>query len=273
MALWLNRRQCLQVAALAALGGCTATVVRPDIETRHYTVDWGNLDAPILPMQGVSVRSVILAPSQWPLEASLKRLLQGDFVGVLDALRITFTPSRLPTGLLSDLYDRGFVPVYVRVENNSTEQRRFQPERLALDAGGDPLLPVGGDSLPAAFNEVDWERTALAVASVVLIVWLISDGRSRGDLGRAFGVPHGKGRRAGHANIYVSDPLLYEQTGGPAPDAGGHPAPSAPPPERRADPGVLRDELLAPGEAREGLVFFHHKGRLVDWSRARLSGR
>jgi hypothetical protein len=266
----ITRREALQWAACAALAGCTRAVSRPEIQTRYYSVDWAALDAPVLTVGGLNVRSVILSPTQWPLEGSVKRLLTGDFVGVLDALKITFTPSQLPSGVLRDLYDAGFVPAYLRVENPAPEARGFFPERLALDIGGDPLTPVPPDTLPPAFREMDWERTALSVAFVALIVLLIAERRSGG-------LMPGYNVTTGRPGIYVGGSVRSEE--GPSRygavditgEIGSGQTPGAPGARPRHDPGVLRAEVLGPGEAREGLVFFYHKGRMVDWSRARLA--
>jgi hypothetical protein len=51
-----------------------------------------------------------------------------------------------------------------------------------------------------------------------------------------------------------------EEPGGPAPGSG-------------ADRSLLRAEVLAPGEVREGVVLFRHKNATVDWGSARLAAR
>jgi hypothetical protein len=236
----------------AFVAGCTRQVARPDVAARHFAVDWDRLDAATLSVDGLTVRAVLLTPAQWPLEGSVKRLLRGDFLGVVDALDLTFHAARIPEGALRDLYREGLVPAYVRVTNPGAAALPFVPERLAVDApGGDPLPAVQAESLPAQLSELDWERTGLLlVASLLLVVVVMSE------------------RNSGGATRLLGDvtELPVRVVIGRADRAGGPEAGAQPPPDR----GVLNARVLPAGGAMEGFVFFRHSGRMVDWAAARI---
>ena len=65
------------------LFACTSTVPRQAVEVRRYKVEWDNLDSQQMKMGALEVRSLVLTPSQWPLEAGLTRLFEGDFTGFI----------------------------------------------------------------------------------------------------------------------------------------------------------------------------------------------
>ncbi len=246
------------LVAMALLAGCTREVARPAIETRHFGVDWEHSAVEALPLDGLTLRGIVLTPAQWPLEGSLKRLLASDFIGVIDALDLRFHSSTVPGGVLREIYDAGFLPVYARVTNTTSEPRGFFPQRLTVQ--GEPgrvLYPVEAQSLPQHLRRMDWERTAVVtLAALVLVAVLVAgregrlDARSAGDVtdlsARVIVAPCGT-RRAGGAGR-----------------SGAEPAPPA-------DPGVLAAGLIAPGETRQGFIFFAHRGEWVDWKTAQLA--
>lgn len=249
------------VTLAAFLAACTRQEVRPPVEVRHFQVDWEHADAPPLEGAGLVARGILLTPTQWPLEGSLKRLVKGDFMGVIDAFDLRFHSSTIPGGVLEDLYGRGFVPAYVRVENTSGETRLFTPEDLVVrDQGGGELASANPDDLPRTFTRVDMERTLLAAASIALIVVVLVSGREgRLDLNTADVALRVPGQ------VYV-EVNVQPQFGAEAPAA-----------EIGAGPGtdrsLLREQALAPGEAREGIILFLHRQALVDWPSAHLAWR
>ena len=239
----------------AFLFSCTQQVPRESIEVRSYRVDWDALGAETLQWDGVAVRGVVLTPAQWPLEGSLKRLLDGDFLGVIDALELSFQPSTIPEGVLRELFDKGFLPAYLRVHNTADEPRVFTPLRLAVQVNGLIYLqPVQREELPRHLREIDWMRTGTAVAVVALIVVLLV-------------VAAKEGRGSGSKPGYTVDLLV--QAGGQPSQLFGSPSPrvTAPP----SDTGLLEEMTLQPGESREGFLLFRAPEAVQDWSTARLA--
>lgn len=255
------------VAALTLgvfLAACTTQQARPPLELRHFSVDWEHAGAQELDVQGVRIQARVLTPTQWPLEGSLKRLLQGDFIGVIDAFDLRFRSSTIPPGILEDLYDRGFVPAYLRVENRSTEARAFQPALLAVrDQSGQDLPAADPEDLPRTFTRMDMERTLLAAAGVVLVVVAIAAAQ-KGQLN--LGSENVLIEPSKHVYVNVAVQIPSEAAAGEAPE-GGPAAGSG------ADRSLLRAEVLAPGAAREGVILFIHKNATVDWKSARLTAR
>ena len=103
--------------------------------------------------------------------------------------------------------------------------------------------------LPRHLREIDWVRTGVGVAAVVLIVVLLV-------------VAAKEGRGSG------STPLYQLRLPGPGL-----------PPEQRvtgptfrpSDTGLLEELTLQPGESREGFLLFRVPGAVQDWSTARLA--
>jgi hypothetical protein len=238
------------------LAACTHPVARPPIEVRHFAVDWDALGLARQPMDGLTVEGLVLTPAQWPLEASLKRLVQGDFRGVIDAFDLSFHSSRVPAGALERLYEAGYLPAYVRVRNPDAEPHPFWIERLGVEVDdGTGLVPVAPEELPQRFEEVDWAQAGMVLVSAVLLVAIIAAGR-RGDV-----------EVRGGANLgHLPGQVFLEGSRGSRRGSRVRPAPAAP----RADPALLRNERLQPGEQREGFVLFRVTGSVVNWKSARL---
>ncbi len=108
------------------------------------------------------------------------------------------------------------------------------------------LPPAGVAELPPYFRKTDWERTGLAIAAVALLVVLVA-ASARDD-----------GPRRGH--------VRFHHLGGPRGPVSPRRPPVGPPSRR----GYLQPDVLEPGEAREGLVFFRLDGPVADWRTARL---
>lgn len=232
------------------LFACTRTVPRPAVEVRRYKVEWDKLEAQRFTLgaegtRGLEVRGLVLTPAQWPLEAGLTRLFEGDFTGFIEGLDLSFRSSRLPDGVLRDLYDAGFLPVYLRVRNPGPQPLVFEPIRLGVQLDGDKiLLPVPVEDLPRAFRRMDWARTGMTVIVVLALVVLIA-ASARND--RRY--PAGR-------------PILHFR-GGYSPRGPGAPGPA----NRR---GYLGRGTLRPGESREGILFFLLEQKAADWKTARL---
>lgn len=254
------------VTLAAFLAACTRQEVRPPVELRHFQVDWEHAGAQDLAAQDLRIQAVLLTPTQWPLEGSLKRLLHGDFMGVIDAFDLRFRSATIPSGILEDLYGRGFVPAYVRVENRAAEPRVFQPATALTvqDRAGQELPAAEPEDLPRTFTRVDVQRTVLTAAVVVLVVAaIVAQRKGELNLGTPYVSPYSGGH--GYVEVGVQAPIGGEpggESGGPAPAPGSG-----------ADRSLLRAEVLAPGEVREGVVLFRHKNATVDWGSARLAAR
>ncbi len=277
------------ITAVAFLCACTHQVERPEVDVRHFAVDWEHAGVAPLLVDGLTVQGLVLTPVQWPMESSLKRLLQGDFMGVFDALDWRFHPSTVPGGILEDMYKRGFLPAYVRVVNGQGEPRALIPERLTLQVQGGQVgsalvgggqagvgqnstqleAPIPPEALPGAFSEVDWEQTALNLVTVALLVAVVVAGRNnRGNVSGDIFV-RGPGRvyvggNYARGGVYVEGTMPYPGSTGSAAGDAGVLAPR--------DRGLLRAGMLAPGEEREGVLFFRVPHGLVDWQTAKLVG-
>jgi hypothetical protein len=259
----------------AFLPACTRQEVRPPLEVRHYRVDWERVGDPVVTGGGTRVQGMLLPPTQWPLEGSLKRLLHGDFLGVWDAFDLRFHSSEIPTGVLEDLYDKGYVPAYVRVFNPASTPIPFTPVLLVVrDRAGVELAAAEPDELPRVFSRVDIERTVFLVVGVALLVAAVVAGREgRLDL-RPVNVGRELARATSGAHVQIDLQVQANADVGndSSPDASGTGATGAYVPYGQ-DRGLLRAGTLAPGEQREGLVLFDHKERTVDWGSAKLAVR
>ena len=240
------------VVLAAFLAGCTKDVVRGPMDTRHYAVDMAQLDARRIVSEGLAMESLVLTPAQWPLEASFKKLFQGDFIGIIDNFDLSFRSSRLRDDTLERLFDAGYLPVFLRVRNQEQEELRFAPEALVVMADSSvTFYPVSPAELPARFREIDWAQTGLnvvlAALMVVLIVASAKQGRSRGRgyyrlPNRGIAITSGRGSRRGRTRPTV----------------------------RASDEGLLRAGSLKPGESMEGFLFFQMDQTVADWTTARI---
>lgn len=262
-------RPVLALLVLAAfLPACTRTTARAPIEVRRYAVDWRAVDAPVLRWDGLAAQGLVLTPAQWPLEASLKSLLAADFSGVVAGLDFGFHSSSIPAGVLEELYDEGYLPAYVHVENEGSAPARFDPLWLIVRVDDDTLLPPAtAEELPERLRRVDWVQTGAAVVAVALMAVLVAAGRKGGGSG---GGTHVMIRADLNPGFFVQgSSIRAARERDRAARAAAAGAAQAPTPPRR-DPGLLRAETLAPGEAREGFLLFSLVDGVRDWQSARL---
>lgn len=239
----------------ALLFACTHQVAREKVGVREYRVEWEALKAPLLRWEGLEAQGVVLTPAQWPLETSLKRLMEFDLEGFIAGLDFSFHSSRIPTGVLEELFEEGYLPAYVRVENPGEEPRRFDPLQLAVNVDERVFMtPIYPEDLPATFKRIDWIRTGTAAIAMALVVVLLvaaaKEGRSSHvpDIGRL------------DTGIFISSDRH------PTPAAGdGARAMSSTP-----EPGLLSHTVIAPRQVREGILLFRLEGPVRDWTTARL---
>lgn len=247
----------LLLAGLLLLG-CTRHVPRAPVDVRRFSIDQAALAGP-LQMDGLTLRSMVLTPAVWPLESSYKRLLNGDFIGVFEAFDLRFRSTRIPEGALAEFYAADLLPVYLHVENASARAAAFTPALLRVAFAGDALLfPVDADTLPQTVSRIDWTRTAALTAALLLIVVLVAAG---GD----------DNSDSLHLSLDVGDATLRGAS--MHRDATGYGRESRSMPSIRPDHGLLRAQVLQPGERREGIVFFAiRQPPALDWQSARLVG-
>jgi hypothetical protein len=247
----------LALLILAAyLFSCTRQVPRGAPETRHFAVEWERLERQQVEWSGWAVEGVPLTPAQWPLEASLKSLVSGDFEGIIDRFDLAFHSSTLEGEVLEDLFEAGYLPVYVRVINTGAEPRVFAPAALTLLADNETrLFAVTPEELPARFEKIDWGATGAAVIvatlTVLLVVLAAKEGRDSAP-GRYWDAP---------ARVMVET-----RTGVPGSRRGALPGPAKP--DTR---GLLTPVELAPGATSEGFLFFRLDQDIKDWHSVRLS--
>lgn len=270
-AIWF--RMLAMVVAASLLVACTRSVARKPLEERHYRVDWEQMDSQQVRLpNGLIADGVPLTPAQWPLEGSLKRLGQLDFIGVFTDFDLRFSSSSLDHETLRNLFDEGYVPVLVRVRNPGAEPLFFSPVQLSLLADAETrLYTVPPEVLPERFSKVDWGRTAGAVLMSVLFVFVVlaaaKDGRSPSMNFVRFGseistdLAHGAALEssAGRKSLDQGSTMGGEGQAGSMQEA-------------RKTPGVLYSASVAAGGQMEGFVFFQLDQTVVDWRTVQLSG-
>ncbi|MEE8395808.1 MAG: hypothetical protein V3S29_07115 [bacterium] len=266
---------------------CTRTVPREPLEKRTFQVDWDALDSRRTLVNGLAVDSIVLTPAQWPLEASVKRLFQLDFIGVFSDLDLTFRSGNLRSDVLRKLYGEGFLPAYVRVANHGRRPARFSPGDYAVRVDKERLFhPVPAGELPAKFSEIDWVGTGTAVVLaalfVVLAVAAAKEGKSARFPGRVATPRLAAGAvRAGSEVAVAVAEVAADATAHAAVEAAldagaesgrrqGRAQPPAPAGAKPAERGLLGGSVLAPGESREGFLFFRVSGTVTDWRQVRM---
>jgi hypothetical protein len=269
---WSGIRLAAAVTQFVFLANCaTQSEPRRSVEVRHFELDWSRAEVPRVALGPLEAEAIVLAPAQWPLESSVKRLLSGDFTGVVDAASFRFRSSRVPEGVFEDLYAYGLVAAYVRVMNPTDAFRVFDPIGLALkDKYGVTSPAVSRDSLPRRFSHVDWNRSAqrameaagdVALAVVVVVAVIAAEIALEG---RVYA-----GDVQGVGNMLPSRHRDDDQTpGSPTPMYPAETQPLLDP----VDPGILGLGRLSPHSAREGVVFFLREP-LTDWSTAVLAAK
>jgi len=244
------------VTTVAFLAACSKNEVRSSVEVEHYSVDWDHVSVTPVQASPLELRGIVLSPAQWPLETSFKRALHGDFKGMIDGFNLSFQSSHIPSGVLEDLYDAGYVAVYARVANTSDAPAQFFLTSLVIrDSAGAELSPVDPADLPAAFKQIDWAKTGKAIALTALVVVIIIVAVAAG--GRGVNLS-GSGNGFGGGS---SGTPTVRPEGRAAGDEG-------------ADAALLRAEMIQPHSAGVGIVFFRRSdATFVDWTTAALTVR
>lgn len=227
-------------------------------EFQSVKVDWDALGLETLDVGGIRTRGMLITPAQWPLEASFKSLVDGDFKGVIEAFDLRFHYSDIPEGVLEELFDEGYLPAYIRVENPHPEPRTFLASRLGARLDSTSFLrPVNPEDLPARYRELNWEYTTkkslLVGLNVVVIVSILALCGAAGGGCNGMGLPDfGFQKEFGDAKVHSKSLDVAEKEWGTK--------------------FLLWKTRLLPGEAREGLVFFRLRLKGYEWPSARLVG-
>jgi len=247
--------------ALAALPACTRHEPRPPLREEMLRADWAALDPQPFTLGDIAGEGVVLTPDQWPLEASVKRLLQLDFTGVVTDFDLRFRSGTLRGDVLEALFDAGYLPAYVRVRNNGDEPRPLSPQRLVVRADeGTALYAVHPLEVPQRLERLDWARTGTAVVVAALAVVLVlaaQDDSAMSDLA------------ADSAHLTLR--MNIEGRGVPSPLVTRDPGGRAAAPAEPELTGLLRPRMLAPGEEASGFVFFRLDETVADWRSVRLA--
>lgn len=251
------------ITGCALLLACSKNEIRPSVEVEHYQIDWERVGGTPVQLGGIQVRGVIFSPAQWPLETSLKRAMRGDFHGVIDGFNLRFQSSNIPSGVLEDLYNAGYLPAYVQIANTSDQPAGFLLSGIVVrDSLGAELLSVDPDELPAAFKSVDWKKTGIAVGlSLLVVVLILAIASGKGGRGGGGAFFSGTGGGSGNGNPGSTEPMPTRPAGGvrAAGDTG-------------ADQAVLRSELMPAKTTREGVLFFRRSdATIIDWTTAHLA--
>ena len=247
------------IAALlvsSLLTSCTATKTRAPIETKTVSIDWAHVPAQTLDVGGATLQGLLLTPSQWPLEESMRRIFHGDLEGFITELSLTFRPSMIPDGVLQDLYDAGFIPAYVRLSNNSGQAVNFDPARVVVDVGnGVLLLPARPEELQARFTKFSGEKTGEAIGFALLVVVLVllivaASKNGGGHFDPSIGPGHGQesSNRPDTPTSKPNEPII-------------------------SDDGLLRPMSISPNAYIEGVLLFHKPTESVNWNAAKLLAR
>ncbi len=247
------------VVLLVFFVSCTRQVPRAPLETRRFAVDWNGLDARRIEAAGLTIDGVVLTPAQWPLEASVKKLLQGDFVGVFEHLDLSFRPATLREDVLERLFDEGFVPAYLRVRNPGGKAALFDPSMVVVRADQKvALYPFPSERLPRRFQEIDWAEMGMGVVVVAMMVVLVAAGNRQ----RSYRPRRSAGRV--QTSVYVN---VWGDGSGRRRSTGRRGIRES----ARDGRGLLRAKTLQPGESLEGFLFFQLDETVADWTTARIA--
>lgn len=120
------------------------------------------------------INSVVYTESTYPLETFLKKLLAGDFNEAIQKVNLHYKPSNVDNRLLSELIEEGLVPVYVKIENNSSVPIEINEKNFFISDGTNQVPALNSKEIPQAFTRFN-SKAAVANAyniGVVAIVYI-----------------------------------------------------------------------------------------------------
>jgi hypothetical protein len=271
----LALRTVAALVVVCVVGSCASapptSIEKKDVDTRH-------LQFQALELNGLVLKGAVLTPDAWPLESSMKRLLDGDLEGVIQEFNVRFQPGTIPSGALQDLYNAGYVPAYVRISNPSGQWQDLNLSRIWINLEDKLELPsVPANQLPGRFTQASGQRMsaepareadtrsagdrivgAVGVSLIYIAVVAVIDSMDRNGI-------------MSHAYSYQIGPLI------PAPGPASTVPRNAPAPSTsdrltvgRIDDGLIRSGSVAANDLVEGLVFFRVPSSSVEWKTAKL---
>ena len=261
------------LVAMFFLAGCMKTIERKPMQVQGFWIDWEKLNTQKIQLAGgVMAEGVVLTPAQLPLEASLKRLAQMDFVGFFQEFDISFTSSSLDHDVLQNLFAEGYVPALVRVHNPTQEPKFFAPMQINLMADGETtLLTVPPETLPDKFHRVDWGKTTVGIIVSLLIVFIIlaslKDGKSPRIDGFFDMADAGIRAQQTEQQRQIATTAIAIESGEGAPPDTSNTSTT----RQNTYQGMLTGVTLPPGGTAEGFVFFQLDSTVVDWRTVQLA--
>ncbi|HAH05342.1 MAG TPA: hypothetical protein DCM05_02275 [Elusimicrobia bacterium] len=184
--------------------------------------------------------------SELPLSAFFRRLAKGEFDKALQSIRLRYEPSAHDGKAMKALLKARFVPVLVRARNEGSASADLGAVRWTLHSADGVLDPIPPAELPKALEGVHWPAVAANVYNTTVVV-----------------VGYTAVLAAIAATVYYggNGPIPAEFLSLPERDAVWNPV------KKTLDLDyqdfLLRGGTLAPGESRQGLLFFRLKGK--DW--------
>lgn len=223
------------------------------LEACVYTHNWEK--APVAPGERptsgalrigeVVADSFVYRASEWPLGVFFRRLSRGEFDKALKSIRLRYEPSSYDGKAMKALLKAGFVPVLVRVRNGGAAPADLGALRWTLQSADGPLDPIPPSELPKALDLVHWPAVAANAYNTTVVV-------------------------VGYTAVLASFAACVYGGCGSFPTG----TLSLPEADRVWNPLkktwnfdykdlLLSEGTLAPGESRQGLLFFRLKGK--DW--------
>lgn len=193
------------------------------------------------------IHGLVYSQAELPLSDFFRRLSEGEFTEALKSFNLSYRPSNIYSSLVSDLIDRGTIPVYIEIKNIGAEPLRISERNFVLKHKEKRILALAADQVPneiksfspqaALANTYNTVIVTLAVLTILLLL-----GASGGNHWPANGPA---GAPGGISTSKSSESVIWNDTY----------------PSTYID---YRDYLfsrseIAPGEVRKGLIFFNYK--------------
>jgi hypothetical protein len=180
------------IVCVTAMAGCITTK-----EHKTVAIEIGDETATktAAQTQGIILEYLVYTPAKLPLSHFFSRFLRGEFADALKKIDLNYKAANSDNEAIQTLLDHGFVPVYVRMRNQSSTGVGgiFSTLSLTSPEHGE-FAPVPPDDLPSQLKELNLNavaanihNTVVVVAAVVGIVVLAA---KSGSVGNIFGGWH-----------------------------------------------------------------------------------
>lgn len=119
----------------------------------------------------VTVSGLVYQPSVWPLEKFFKKLQNGDFGEALKNFSLKYDGGNLNENpVLQQTIDEGFVPVFVRVVNNSSSSMTISEKNFVLSNQDKVVAAFSNVYLPREFKKFSPQAAAANVVNLTVVV-------------------------------------------------------------------------------------------------------